>query len=327
MELFGVRLVGIGDGVGTKVLLTLALALAVVVVRALVAAVAHALARRHEEERAERVRFWTNQSSSLAALALFVVGGVAIWFDDAGRLASVAGLVSAGIAVALQRVLTSFAAYLIILRGRVFTVGDRITMAGVRGDVVALGFMQTSVMEMGEPPGDASGGAGGWVAARQYTGRIVRLTNDKIFDSPVYNYTREFPYVWEELRLPVRYQDDRARVERILLDAARQHTAPIVREAEAALVHLRRAYFLAGGAGLEPVVDWRLTAHGLALALRCGARAHGVRGLKDAMSRDILAALDAAGIGLASATYDIVGFPPIRIERDGRDEARPEAAG
>ncbi len=36
--------------------------------------------------------------------------------------------------------ITAFAAYLIILPGRVFTVGDRITLAAVRGDVVALGF-------------------------------------------------------------------------------------------------------------------------------------------------------------------------------------------
>ena len=59
---------------------------------------------------------------------------------------------TAGIAVALQRVISSFAAYLIILRGRVFTVGDRVTMAGVRGDVAALGFRQTPVLEMGQPP-------------------------------------------------------------------------------------------------------------------------------------------------------------------------------
>ena len=62
-----------------------------------------------------------------------------------------------------------------------------------------------------------------WVHSRQFTGRIVTVTNDKVFDEPVYNYTHEFPYIWEEMRLPVRYQDDRARAERILLDAARRH--------------------------------------------------------------------------------------------------------
>jgi small-conductance mechanosensitive channel len=176
-------------------------------------------------------------------------------------------------------------------------------------------------MEMGEPSDDRSGEPGAWVRSRQYTGRVVRVTNDKIFDSPVYNYTREFPYLWEELHLPVRYQDDRARVERILLDVGRRHTGHIVQAAEAALAHLRREYYLPGHAGLEPAVYWRLTDNWLELTLRFVAHEHGVRELKNAMSRDIIAAMDEAGIGLASATYDIVGFPPIRIERDGAAHA------
>ncbi len=40
---------------------------------------------------------------------------------------------------------------------------------------------------------------------------------------------------------------------------------------------------------------------------------HGVRPLKDAISRDVLAAFDTAGIEVASATYEIVGVPPLRV--------------
>ena len=42
-----------------------------------------------------------------------------------------------------------------------------------------------------------------WVRARQYTGRIVTVSNSTVFDEPIFNYTREFPYVWEEMRLPL----------------------------------------------------------------------------------------------------------------------------
>lgn len=44
----------------------------------------------------------------------------------------------------------------------------------------------------------------------------------------------------------------------------------------------------------------------------CGT--HDIRGLKDRISREILAALDEAHIGIVSGTYEIVGVPPIRIE-------------
>ena len=49
-------------------------------------------------------------------------------------------------------------------------------------------------MEMGQPPAVQNADPAMWVRARQYTGRVVTLTNDKIFDSPVYNYTRDFPF-------------------------------------------------------------------------------------------------------------------------------------
>jgi small-conductance mechanosensitive channel len=302
-------------GTGEKVLWTLALAAAIIVVALLLRAATRAILRGPGELRA---RFWTQQAIRITMLLGVVAVVVAIWLADATRLAGAVGIITAGVAVALQRVITSFAAYLIILRGRLFAVGDRITMAGVRGDVVALGFMQTTVMEMGQPPGDGPGEVGAWVHARQFTGRIVRVTNDKIFDSPVYNFTREFPYMWEEIHLPIKYDADRARAESILLDAARRHTGPIVEDARPAIEGMRKTYPLRVEPSLEPRVYWRLTDNWLELSLRFLCRDHGVRELKDAMSRDILAALDAAKIGLASGTYEIVGVPPlrVRVERD-----------
>ncbi|HEX2638198.1 MAG TPA: mechanosensitive ion channel domain-containing protein [Gemmatimonadales bacterium] len=142
---------------------------------------------------------------------------MAIWFDDPRRLTTAAGLVTAGLVIALQRVVAAFAAYFVILRGRLFRVGDRLVMGGVRGDVIALGFIRTTIMEMGEPPPVQSAEPAVWVEARQYTGRIVTVTNDRIFSEAVYNYTRDFPYLWEELRVPVPYTADRAAAERILL--------------------------------------------------------------------------------------------------------------
>ena len=150
----------------------------------------------------ERFQFWTRQGIRLFTTAVLLIGLVSIWFNNPSQLASAAAFVTAGLAIASQRMITAFAGYLIILRGENFNVGDRIVMGGVRGDVIALGFMQTTIMEMGQPPGEQADAPSLWVSARQYTGRIVTVTNDKIFDTPVYNYTSEFPYIWEEMRHP-----------------------------------------------------------------------------------------------------------------------------
>ena len=312
MEIYGIKFVGLNADNGRKVLLTVAFILAVILLRWLLRGVTRLFVRGTPEARRER--FWTHQGISLLSAILMVLGVVSIWLDDPKRLTTAAGLVTAGLAFALQKVITAMAGYFVILRGNTFTVGDRITMGGVRGDVVALGFLQTTIMEMGQPaPVDESQPAH-WVHSRQFTGRIVTVSNSQIFDEPVYNYTRDFPYLWDEIHIPISYQADRARAEEIMLAATKKHALTEEKIGDAAVRRLQKRYEVSP-LDLEPRVYWRLTDNWLELAVRFVAETHGVRTLKDAISREIIAGLDAAKIGIASATYDIVGFPPIEIRR------------
>lgn len=310
MDVFGIRLVGINAENGQKMLYTLVLIVLIMLLRWLFHAMSRVILGRTRT--GEGRRFWTRQGINLGTALLLLIGLLSIWFDDPTRLATALGLVTAGLAFALQRVVTSLAGYLVILRGSTFGVGDRITMGGVRGDVIALGFIQTTIMEMGQPPAVQGADPAMWVRSRQYTGRVVTVTNDKIFDEPVYNYSREFPYLWEEITLPITYEADRERVEQILLEVATRHGADVPEVAEHALAEMRGRYFF-DVPSVKPKVYLRLTDNWLELTLRFVTDVRGVRDVKDAMVRDILTQLDAAGIGLASATYDIVGLPPIRL--------------
>ncbi|MEP6861396.1 MAG: mechanosensitive ion channel domain-containing protein, partial [Deltaproteobacteria bacterium] len=250
---------------------------------------------------------------SLVMFIVGVIGFVSIWFDNPARLATGIGLLGAGLAFALQKVVTSFAGYFVILRGKTFNVGDRITMGGVRGDVVALSFLQTSIMEMGEPPSMQNADPTIWVRSRQYTGRIVTVSNAQIFEEPVYNYTREFPFIWEELRLPIAFRDDRALVEQILLEAAAKETVSIGELASPALAAIEQRFAMKR-TEIAPRVYLRITDNWIELTVRFLCKDHDVRGLKDRMSREIMSKLDAAHIGIASSTYDVVGMPPIRVQ-------------
>jgi small-conductance mechanosensitive channel len=317
MHVFGVKLVGINPENGRKLLFTVVLVLALLAIRRLV--------RRFgplDAAQRRRATFWIRQSTSIVLLVVGLLGVVSIWFDDPRRLTTGLGLVTAGLAFALQRVVLSMAGYLTIVRGNTFRVGDRIVMGGVRGDVVRLGFMQTHLMEMGQPPPvEPNAQPAMWVRSRQYTGRIVTVTNDKIFDEPVYNYTREFPFVWEELRVPIPYSAPRDRAERILLEAVRRHTTETQRLGAEDLRELQRRYGVADE-GTAPRVYWRLTDNWLELTARFVVADHGIRVTKDAITRDLLAAFDAAGLSIASATYEIVGLPELRV-RLAEGSARP----
>src|SRR5262249_20629271 len=147
-----------------------------------------------------------------------------------------------------------------------------------------------------------------WVHGRQYTGRIVTVTNDKIFDEPVFNSTRDFPFIWDEMAIPITYATDRLRAERVLLEAAERATAEIQKEAEPFRKRLNDLYHLDLDP-VEPRVFMRITDNWLELSLRFLVRDRNGRVIKDQIARDILVSFDEAGFGIASTTIDIVAFP------------------
>ena len=146
VEVFGVRLVGVSAETGKKLLLTIALVVLLLLAGRLLRGLT-ALALRGRQN--VRAAFWARQGVRLTTAVALLVGVTSVWFDDPARLTTALGLVTAGLAFALQKVVTAVAGYFVILRGKTFNVGDRIVMGGVRGDVIALGFTQTTIMEMG----------------------------------------------------------------------------------------------------------------------------------------------------------------------------------
>jgi small-conductance mechanosensitive channel len=185
--------------------------------------------------------------------------------------------------------------------------------------VIRLGFSHTTVLEMGQPPAVQMADPAMWVQARQYTGRIVTITNDKIFDTPVYNYTREFPYLWEEIHVMIPYSADRKKAEQVLLDTAHRNTVHISGMSAEDLRDFKQRYFIRT-AELRPKVFYRITDNWLELTIRFIVESSRIRELKDKMNRQILEGFETAGISIASATIEITNLPPVRLreDREGR---------
>lgn len=323
LTLFGIKLVGVSPDNGYKLLVTIGLIVLLVLIR--LAFRVAIKGRTRPDADAPRYVFWSRQIVGLTLTLIGMLGIISIWLDNPGSLSAAGGLATAGIAFALQKVITAIAGYFVILFSKTFTVGDRIEMGGVRGDVISVGIMQTTIMEMGKPPAVSDGGTGAWVASRQFTGRVVSVTNGEVFDNPVYNYSRDFGFVWDEITLPITYEDDRDRLENILLSVAHEHTFDADSVTAEELKRMQDYYFVREP-DLRPRVFYRLTDNWLELTIRFVTKEHGVRDVKDRMSREILRQMQAADIGIASATYDIVGLPPLRIAEDTRSADRESAS-
>ena len=93
--------------------------------------------------------------------------------DKLGGFTVAFGVAGAGIAFALQEVIASVAGWVAISVGNFYSPGDRVQVGGIRGDVIDVSILRTTLMEVGE-----------WVAADLYTGRIVRVANSSVFKTP-----------------------------------------------------------------------------------------------------------------------------------------------
>src|SRR5690348_12135455 len=305
LKIFGVTLIGATQHNWHKLLLTIGfIALAWIIAWVLRQVLKLFIGSRS----GTRFQFWAKQGVSLIVAAILILGVMSIWFDSPARLASVLGLIGAGIAFALQRVITAVAGYFVILRGKTFNVGDRIQMGGVRGDVVGLTFMQTRIMEMGESPREKDDNKS-WVHSRQFTGRIVTVTNDKVFDCPVYNYTHEFAYIWDEISIPVAFHQDFAKAEKIILDAANAEAQTEERLGKEEVARVEKRFGIDTG-DIAPRVFWRITEDWMELTVRFLGPDHGIRRIKDQMTRQIIAGFEKANILIAATRQEGVALDP-----------------
>lgn len=291
-----------GRAVTTAVILVVAVAVAVLVGRLMSSRADDIYARYYARKLTHYV------VGVLAAVALAIV-----WRPFAGRLGVVLGLITAGLAFAMQEVIGAFFGWINILSGRIFRVGDRVQMGGVRGDVIDITPLRTKIMEIGSEGDEQT-----WVRGRQYTGRIVAVSNKATFTEPVYNYSAIFDFLWEELTLPVSYEDDWREAERILTEEARRTTD--AENAQEAIREMTRRYPVPR-TEVEPRVFARSTDNYMELSARFVVPVRTARSAKDEITRRVLARLDDAGIPVASTTQDVTIR---RAEGDGAGSAPAE---
>ena len=150
------------------------------------------------------------------------------------------GILGAGLAIALKEPLLSIAGRIAILTGHMYSVGDRIQLNQMTGDVIDVGFFYTRMMEVGN-----------WIGADQATGRIVQIPNSQIFGTAIFNYTQNFSFIWDEIKLPVTYASNLEDASQILLDVGSEYTREFLSGAEAELDQMRH-YFLVPALEVKP---------------------------------------------------------------------------
>lgn len=143
--------------------------------------------------------------AALARVGIFVVAGAAalsVLAGDARAAVGSVGLLGLAASWALQTPIESFTGWLLNAFQGYYRVGDRIEVGEVLGDVYRIDVLTTTIWE--------AGGPGKAVSAAQATGALITFPNWEVLRSNVVNYTRDFPYVWDEITVNVANESDLA---------------------------------------------------------------------------------------------------------------------
>ncbi len=166
------------------------------------------------------------------------------------------GLFTAGITFTLQELILSIAGSFYIFFIRVYKPGDRIEINGIKGDVIDIDSIYTTLMEMGE-----------WVSSDNYSGRIVKISNAFVFKGPIKNYSMDFPFVWDELNILVTYGSDIETAKKIVLASASELLSEYTKDSKAKWEVMVERYYIEN-ATLEPTIAVGLTDNWIEINLR-----------------------------------------------------------
>jgi small-conductance mechanosensitive channel len=156
--------------------------------------------RRHQLLLVRRIVMW--------AVALAIIG--IAFATEASSFATFAGLLTAGVAVAMQSVLVSIVGYFFLVGKYGLRVGDRVQIGTVTGEVIDLGLVRLHLMELGPQHGP--------------TGRVVAFANSVVFQAAggIFKQIPGVSLAWRELTLAIPADADyKAIKERLVLAAAR----------------------------------------------------------------------------------------------------------
>jgi small-conductance mechanosensitive channel len=232
----------------------------------------HDARRRYQFLLLRRIVLWF-------VVALIIAFGFA---SQLGQVATFAGLLTAGVAVALQNVILSIVGYFFLIGRFGIRVGDRVQVGSVTGEVIDIGLVRFHVMELGSGGGEAP------------TGRVVAFSNSIVFQ-PASGLFRQIPgtnFVWHEIILTLSAEGDYRSVEKRLLAAVESVFADYREEMERQYRQIEATLTYTTISALRPRSWLRLTQAGLEVTIRYPVTLQNASEIDDRVTRELLQAIE-----------------------------------
>jgi len=181
---------------------------------------------------------------------------ILIWIKRVGSVTTIVSVLGAGLTLALHQPITSIAGWLLILIRRPYETGDRVQIGNIKGDVIDIRLFYTSILEIGN-----------WVDADQSTGRVIHCPNGKVFTEPIFNYTRGFEYLWNEIKIVVTFESNWKKAKDIIQEIGSKDYVDLGEKVRAKIKRMSKKYMI-HYEKLTPIVWTNIIDFGVELTLR-----------------------------------------------------------
>lgn len=251
------------------------------------------------------IRYKSQKAVEFFGYILLVIVTISFFTGSIKDFALAIGLLTAGITITLQELILSVAGSFYIFFIGVYKPGDRIEINNIKGDVIDIDSVYTTMMEIGE-----------WVSSDNYSGRIVKLSNAFVFKGPVYNYSKDFPFVWDEFNLPIRYGSDIELAKTIVVKIASETLSEYVSKSISEWNKVVKKYYIEN-AEVEPTLAITMTDNWIQFNLRYIVDYKKRRYTKHILNELIGKEIQKTDgkVQLASATFEIVSVPIIHVNK------------
>ncbi len=249
-------------------------------------------------------RYRAKKFSSFIGYFLSLILLTVIYSDKLGSFTVALGVAGAGIAFALQEVIASFAGWLAILFGGFYKPGDRVQLGGIKGDVMDIGVLRTTIMETGQ-----------WVDGDLYNGRIVLIANSFVFKEPVFNYSGDFPFLWDEIKIPIQYGSNYEKAKDIIENIGNTVAGDLTQQSSEKWHSLQNKFRLEE-AQTEAMVSMIANDNWVEFTLRYVVDYKKRRATKTELFTRILKEIESTNgeIKFASATFQLVEVPELKVK-------------
>jgi len=219
----------------------------------------------------------------VAFYVLFGIGFLVfarVWIAQMESVTMFLSFIGGGIALALHQVIMSLAGWLLIIIKGYYNIGDRIEIGSIKGDIIDISVFYTTCMEIGN-----------WVDSDQSTGRMVQFPNSHVFKEAVYNYTRGFEFIWNEISFLITFESDWKKAEDILTKVINKYSIEVTDRVRKHIEKMAQRYWVHYEI-LTPIVYTTIKDSGVQLRVRYLTEVKKRRMTEVQISRDVLKAFD-----------------------------------